>query len=91
NLKPVAQACPQCGSPYVVERAVEGGLFLVCPNNKEMMPRRRPRKGQKVEEPQNAIACGYSKRIGDAPAPAPTPVPAAATHGPVVEEAQPVG
>ncbi|MGB7134419.1 MAG: type I DNA topoisomerase [Acidobacteriaceae bacterium] len=84
NLKPVAQKCPQCGSPYVVERVVDGGLYLVCPNNKEMMPRRRPRKGQKVEEVANAIECGFSERIGDAPEPAPKPT--AATHGPVVEE-----
>ncbi len=83
NLKPVAQKCPQCGSPYVVERAVDGGLYLVCPNNKEMMPRRRPRKGQKAEEPQNAIECTFSERIGDAPVAA---APTAETHGPVVEQ-----
>ena len=50
NLKPVAQSCPQCGSPYVVERVIDGGLYLVCPNNKEMMPRRRPRKGETAAE-----------------------------------------
>jgi DNA topoisomerase-1 len=88
NLKPVAQACPQCGSPYVVERVVDGGLYLVCPNNKEMMPRRRPRKGQTAADVENTVECGFSERIGDAPAP---PVPTAATHGPVVEEEQPVG
>ncbi|HEX3662665.1 MAG TPA: type I DNA topoisomerase [Acidobacteriaceae bacterium] len=83
NLKPVAQKCPQCGSPYVVERAVEGGLYLVCPNNKEMMPRRRPRKGKSAEVSENAIECHFSERIGDAPVAA---VPTAATHGPVAEE-----
>jgi DNA topoisomerase-1 len=87
NLKPVAQACPQCGSTYVVERVVDGGLYLVCPNNKEMMPRRRPRKGQTAAETQPAVECHFSERIGDAPAP---PVPTAETHGPVVEEEQPV-
>jgi DNA topoisomerase I len=81
NLKPVAQKCPKCGSPYVVERAVDGGLYLVCPNNKEMMPRRRPRKG-KGDEAENAIECGFAERIGDAPV---APAPTAATHGPVVE------
>jgi DNA topoisomerase-1 len=91
NLKPVAQTCPQCGSPYVVERVTDGGLYLVCPNNKEMMPRRRPRKGQTAADTQNAIECGFSERIGDAPAPTPTAMPTAATHGPVVEEEQPVG
>jgi DNA topoisomerase I len=91
NLKPVAQHCPQCNSPYVVERVVDGGLYLVCPNNKEMMPRRRPRKGQKAEEPaQQAIECKFSERLGDAPEPPTTPLPTAATHGPVVEHEQPV-
>jgi DNA topoisomerase I len=91
NLKPVAQACPQCGSPYVVERVVDGGLYLVCPNNKEMMPKRRPQKGEKPAEGQSAIECHYGERIGDAPAPSTAPMPTAATHGPVVEEEQPVG
>ncbi|MGC2618868.1 MAG: type I DNA topoisomerase [Acidobacteriaceae bacterium] len=91
NLKPVAQKCPQCNSPYVVERVIDGGLYLVCPNNKEMMPRRRPRKGQKAEEPAtNAVECSFSERIGDAPVPAAAPTPTAATHGPVVEQQQPV-
>ncbi len=87
NLKPVAKKCPQCGSPYVVERAVDGGLYLVCPNNREMMPRRRPRKGQTAEDLQNAIECHFSDRIGDAPVP---PAPTAETHGPVIEQEQPV-
>ncbi|MFY9747686.1 MAG: topoisomerase DNA-binding C4 zinc finger domain-containing protein [Acidobacteriaceae bacterium] len=91
NLKPVAQSCPQCKSPYLVERVIDGGLYLVCPNNKEMMPRRRPRKGQTAAELENAPECHFSERIGDAPAPAPAPMPTAATHGPVVEEEQPVG
>lgn len=86
NLKPVAKKCPQCGSPYVVERVMDGNLYLVCPNNREMMPKRRPRKGQKIEEPQHA-ECHYSKRIGAAPQSA---APTAATHGPVLEEEQPV-
>ena len=91
NLKPVAQACPECGSPYVVERVVDGGLYLVCPNNKEMMPRRRPRKGQTAADVQNAVECNFSERIGDAPAPATLTAPTVATHGPVVEEELPVG
>ena len=91
NLKPVARQCPRCGSPYVVERAVDGGLYLVCPNNKEMMPKRRPRRGQTAEEPQSAIDCHFQERIGDAPPPEQQAAPTAKTHGPVVEEEQPVG
>jgi ssDNA-binding Zn-finger/Zn-ribbon topoisomerase 1 len=30
--KPVAQACPQCGAPYLVEAKVRGALVLVCDN-----------------------------------------------------------
>jgi hypothetical protein len=56
-----------------------------------MMPKRRPRKGQKAEEPQQTIDCHFSERIGDAPAPAQPAAPSAATHGPVLEEEQPVG
>ena len=87
NLKPVAQPCPECGSTYVVERVVDGGLYLICPNNKEMMPKRRPRKGQKVAEVENPVECHFAERIGDAPM---AETPTAATHGPVVEEEQPV-
>jgi DNA topoisomerase-1 len=64
-------------------------VYLVCPNNKkptadeDESPKKRKKKGE--EEP--ATACSYSKRIGDAPV---TERPTAETHGPVVEEAQPV-
>src|SRR6202020_1215706 len=70
NLKPVAQKCPQGGSPYVVESVMDGGRCLVCPNSKDMTPKRRPRKGQKAEEPKTTVKCGFSERIGDAPPPA---------------------
>ncbi len=74
-----------------MERVIDGGLYLVCPNNKEMMPRRRPRKGETAADAQPAVECHFSERIGDAPVPEAKPVPTVATHGPVVEEEQPVG
>ena len=71
NYKPVAKQCPECGSPYLLEKTLKSGVYLVCPNNKkpsadeEAAPKKRARKG----EPESAIACSYTKRIGDAPPP----------------------
>ena len=69
NLKLVNHTCPKCDSAYVLEYSNKEGMYLVCPNNREFLPKRRPRKGAKVEEPTTPL-CGYKKRIGD-PAPAP--------------------
>ncbi|MGA3161711.1 MAG: type I DNA topoisomerase [Terracidiphilus sp.] len=84
NNKPVAQKCPVCGSPYLVEKTLRSGIFLECPNKKkaaeeEVTPKKRAGKG--IAPAENAVACSYSKRIGDAP-----PLPTAATHGPVLEK-----
>jgi DNA topoisomerase-1 len=88
NLKPVAKKCPQCGSPYLVEKTLRSGIFLECPNKKkaveeEVAPKKRAVKGAKkgVEPVKAAVECSYSKRIGDAP-----PLPTAETHGPVAEK-----
>ena len=84
NYKPVPQKCPQCGNPYLIEKALKSGIFLECPNKgKAQEEEARPKKGaKKAAEPQpdTAVVCHYSKRIGDAPA-----APTAETHGPVVE------
>jgi DNA topoisomerase-1 len=32
--KPVAEACPDCGSPYLLEKVTKEGTFLICPNSK---------------------------------------------------------
>jgi DNA topoisomerase-1 len=84
NNKPVAQKCPECGSPYLVEKTLRSGIYLECPNKKkaaeeEVAPKKRAKKGAALVE--SAVVCGYSKRIGDAPA-----MPTAETHGPVVEK-----
>jgi DNA topoisomerase-1 len=84
NYKPVAKKCPQCGSPYLVEKTLKSGIFLECPNKKktaedEVAPKKR---GKKATAPaESAVACTYSKRIGDAP-----PPPTVATHGTVIEK-----
>jgi len=86
NLKPVARKCPQCGSPYLVEKTLRSGVYLECPNKKRpaeeeaAAPKKRGKKAAPAAEGK-AVACTYSKRIGDAP-----PPPTAETHGPVVEK-----
>jgi len=49
NLKPVAKKCPECGSPYLVEKTLKSGIFLECPNKKkgaeeEVAPKKRGKK-----------------------------------------------
>ena len=84
-MKPVAKACPECKSPYLVEKVTKAGIFLECPNKKkgaeEAAPKRRGRKAAAAAEEQPAVVCTYSKRIGDAP-----PPPTSETHGPVAEK-----
>jgi DNA topoisomerase-1 len=84
NYKPVAEKCPECGSPYLVEKTQKSGIFVECPNKKkaageEAAPKKRASK--KAAAAESTVTCSYSKRIGDAP-----PPPTAETHGPVVEE-----
>jgi len=88
NNKPVAKQCPECKSPYLVEKVLKSGIFLECPNKKKAIEEEvvAPKKGAKkgaVPAPV-AVECSYSKRIGDAPA-----LPTAETHGPVLEKAGP--
>ncbi len=82
NLKLVNQACPNGDSAYVVEYSNKEGTYLVCPNNREFLPKRRPRKGAPVEEPTTAL-CSYEERIGD-------PAPAAVIALPDPEKTRPV-
>jgi DNA topoisomerase I len=88
NYKPVDKTCPECGSPYLLEKTLKSGVYLVCPNNKKpsadegSAPKKRKKKG----ETESAVVCSYTKRIGDAPAAVVVPIPTAKTHGPVVEQ-----
>ena len=61
NLKLVAETCPECKSPYVLELANGEGTFLVCPNNHEDLPKKRRKKG---EEAAAGVICHYKKKIG---------------------------
>jgi DNA topoisomerase-1 len=63
NLKLVNQVCPKCDSAYVLEVANAKGTFLVCPNNREALPKRRPKKGAPVAAPTTP-ECSYQKKVG---------------------------
>ena len=70
NLKLVNQTCPKCDSAYLLEVANDKGTYLVCPNNREALPKRRKKKGAPEEEPTTPL-CTYQKKIAG---PAPVPV-----------------
>ena len=72
NQKMINEVCPKCDSAYLLELSNAKGVFLVCPNNREMLPKRRPKKGAKVAEPTTP-ECGFQKKIGP-PAAAEVPV-----------------
>ena len=81
NHKPVDTKCPECGSPYLMEKILKSGVYLVCPNNKKSAAaddakKKAPRKKKGAEEPEAAIVCSFTERIGDAPEGAAVPAPA---------------
>ncbi|WP_446745733.1 type I DNA topoisomerase [Silvibacterium acidisoli] len=89
NYKPVDQKCPECGSPYLMEKTLKSGVYLVCPNNKKPSAEEEdaPKKRKKKGEPEGDVTCSYTKRLRDAPPPEPPAAPPTAkTHGPVVEQ-----
>jgi DNA topoisomerase I len=88
NYRPVDKPCPECGSPYLLEKTLKSGVYLVCPNNKKPSADEEaaPKKRKKKDEAEGAVVCSFTKRIGDAPPPTPVAVPTAKTHGPVVEQ-----
>jgi DNA topoisomerase-1 len=70
NYKPVAEKCPKCGSPYLVEKNLKAGTVWQCPNNRkpaageeeEKKPRRRGKKIS-AEEEAAAVQCDYSRVV----------------------------
>jgi DNA topoisomerase-1 len=71
NQKLVNETCPKCDSAYLVEVSNAEGTYLVCPNNREMMPKKRVKKGA-PEEVSTAPECSFDKKIGP-PKPKETP------------------
>lgn len=63
NLKLVDETCPLDHAAYLIEYSNKEGTYLVCPNNHEFLPKRRPKKGQAAEVP-TAPECTYERRIG---------------------------
>jgi DNA topoisomerase-1 len=65
--KPVAEPCPECGSPYLLEKTLKDGTFLVCPNNKRTSdeePKKRAKKGKaKAVAETPTVKCDYSRQI----------------------------
>jgi DNA topoisomerase I len=82
NLKLVNQTCPKCDSAYVLEVTNDKGTYLVCPNNREALPKRRKKKGAPEEEPTTP-ACTYEKKIAG-------PAPVAAAEMPDPEKTRAV-
>ncbi|MHB1021128.1 MAG: type I DNA topoisomerase [Acidobacteriaceae bacterium] len=70
NQKLVNEKCPKCASPYLLELVDKEGTHLVCPNNKEALPKRRKKKGEEEEAP--ATTCRYIRKIAG-PAAVPDP------------------
>jgi DNA topoisomerase-1 len=75
NYKPIAEKCPQCGSPYLLEKTLKSGTVIVCPNSKktaeeeEEKPKRRKKKSKaEAEEPAKVIKCDYSRTVEQEPA-----------------------
>ena len=48
---------------YLVEYANKEGTYLVCPNNREFLPKRRPKKGAPAEV-STVPECTFEKKIG---------------------------
>jgi DNA topoisomerase-1 len=64
-FKPVAEECPVCKSPYLLEKTLKDGVYLVCPNNKRTTaeePKRRGKK-KKIETVESTVKCDYSRQI----------------------------
>ncbi len=75
NLKPVPQKCPECGSPYVLEKTLKSGVYLICPNNEKQNAQEKAGRGRRKKadaepatpSPAQTVVCHYEERIGDAP------------------------
>ncbi len=62
--KPVAETCPECGSPYLLEKNLKSGTFLVCPNSKRTEPEEpKARRGKKTAGDENPVKCDYSREV----------------------------
>jgi len=56
--------CPKCDSAYLVEYDDGEATYLVCPNNREFLPKRRVKKGAPEEAAPTTPECSFEKKIG---------------------------
>jgi DNA topoisomerase-1 len=63
NQKLINETCPKCDSAYLLELTNAKGTFLVCPNNRAALPKRRKRAGAEEELASTAPECSYLKEI----------------------------
>ena len=61
--KPVAETCPECGSPYLLEKNLKSGTFIVCPNSKRTEADEPKTRGKKKTKDESAVKCDYSREI----------------------------
>ncbi|MBV9086478.1 MAG: type I DNA topoisomerase [Acidobacteriaceae bacterium] len=63
--KPIPEACPQCGSPYLIVKNLKSGTIISCPNNKRSTAEdeeAKPRRRKKAEEEETTtVKCDYSR------------------------------
>ena len=76
NYKPVAEKCPKCDSPYLLEKNLKVGTVWSCPNNKKASEEdekpKRKKKGKSAaaeKEPAKHVECDYSRVVEAAPEP----------------------
>jgi DNA topoisomerase-1 len=82
NLKLVNETCPKCDSAYLLELVKDTGTWLVCPNNVDSLPKRRPKKGAPAEAPTHS-PCSFEKKTAG-------PVPVAELEVPDPEKTRAV-
>jgi DNA topoisomerase-1 len=63
NQKLINQVCPKCDSAYLLEVSKAKGTFLVCPNNRAELPKRRAKRGA-AEAGPTPPECNYRKKVG---------------------------
>ena len=73
NQRLVNKTCPRCDSAYLLELNNAKGTFLVCPNNRSALPRRRKR-GADQETAPAAPECSYIKETAGPRAPTAAPL-----------------
>ncbi len=62
--KPIAETCPECGSPYLLEKNLKSGIFVVCPNNRHTETEEPKRRGKKkTAGDESTVKCDYSREI----------------------------